>query len=134
MYLFDTNICIYAMKGRHPLLTKYIYSMDPGDICISSITVFELEYGSARSQWPEQTRRNTDIFLAPFPILPFERKDAIIAGQIRADLAKIGWNIGAYDILIAAQGLARGLTVVTHNTKEFSRVPGLILEDWIICG
>ena len=132
MYLFDTNICVYAMKGRHPQLTERIYAMDPGDICISSVTVFELEYGCARSQWPDQTRRNTEIFLAPFSILPFDRKDAILAGQIRASLAKIGQNIGAYDLMIAAQGVARSLTVVTHNTKEFIRVPGISLDDWLV--
>ena len=132
MYLFDTNICIYSMKGRHPELTERIFSTDPGDICISSITVFELEYGCAKSSYPEQTRNKTNIFLATFTILPFESKDAIAAGEIRAHLSRSGLNIGAYDLLIAAQGLTRGLTVVTHNTREFGRVPGLNLEDWIV--
>ena len=131
MYLFDTNICVYSMRGRNPDLTEHIYRTDPADISISAITVFELAYGSAKSSLPKQTADKTDIFLAPFTILPFTKKDAEIAGELRAYLTKAGFMIGAYDLLIAAQGLARGLTVVTHNTKEFSRVPGLVYEDWI---
>ena len=132
MYLFDTNICVYSMRGKIPELTERIFRTDPADISISAITVFELAYGSAKSSFPRQTAEKTNIFLAPFTILPFEQKDAEIAGELRAYLTKAGLMIGAYDLLIAAQGLARGLTVVTHNTKEFSRVPGIILEDWMV--
>ncbi len=72
------------------------------------------------------------MFLAPFKILPFCNDDAINAGRIRAYLEQKGTIIGVYDIQIAAQGVFKGLTVVTHNTSEFSRVPGIKLEDWVI--
>ena len=73
-----------------------------------------------------------NLFLSAFTILPFDEKDARIAGRVRAELMKSGTPIGPYDIQIAAQGLSRGLTVVTHNTKEFERIPELKLEDWVL--
>ena len=130
MYLLDTNICIYAMKGRYPALTDRLYSIHPDEIAVSSVTVGELEYGAARSRWGEQTRFRMRLFLSAFSILPFSDRDAVCFGRIRADLASRGTPIGPYDLMIAAQDVARGLTVVTHNTGEFSRVPGLLLEDW----
>ena len=72
------------------------------------------------------------MFLAPFSILPFDTNDAIAAGVIRASLERNGMIIGAYDIQIAAQGQSRNLTVVTHNTKEFNRIPNLKVEDWVL--
>ena len=81
--------------------------------------------------WPEKNRNNVKLFLAPFTIIPFDGKDAVMAGEIRQILEKAGTPIGPYDIQIAAQGLSRGLTVVTHNTSEFSRVPNLNIIDWI---
>lgn len=132
MYLLDTNICIYVMKNTYQSLTEHLLIMNPDDIAISAITVYELEYGAAKSNWGERTRANMQIFLSPFAILPFDSKDAIVAGQIRAHLASRGSLIGPYDIQIAAQGIARGLTVVTHNLNEFCRVPGVRLEDWVM--
>ena len=131
MYLLDTNICVYLMKGTYPLMTEKVFSYDPAVMAISSITVFELEYGAAKSRWGEKTRHKLDMFLAPFTILPFDSADAIIAGRIRGHLEQRGTLIGPYDIQIAAQGLSRSLTVITHNTEEFRRVPNLALEDWV---
>lgn len=131
MYLLDTNICIYLMKGTYRSLSDKVLSMDPSEIAISAITVYELEYGAAKSNWGDRTRQNMHIFLSPFQILPFTEEDAIAAGIIRSDLEKQGRPIGAYDVQIAAQGLARGITVVTHNTSEFSRISNLPLEDWV---
>ena len=130
MYLLDTNICIYAINGRYPKLSDQLLQIHPDDICVSSITVGELEYGAAKSRWGDKTRQIMYAFLSNYEILPFTEKDAIIFGQLRALLAFSGTLIGAYDVMIAAQGVARDLTVVTHNTKEFSRVPELLLEDW----
>ena len=79
----------------------------------------------------EPYRSLFDEALSNFEKLPFTESDAILFGQLRALLALSGTPIGAYDVMIAAQGVSRGLTVVTHNTKEFSRIPGLILEDWV---
>ena len=131
MYLLDTNICIYLIKNSYPFMTEKVFSYEPSDIAISSITVFELEYGAAKSKWGEETKRKLAVFLSPFTILPFSMEDAIAAGQVRAQLEKSGRPIGPYDTLIAAQGISRGLTVVTHNTNEFIRVPGIKLEDWV---
>ena len=131
MYLLDTNICIYLIKNSYPFMTEKVFSYEPSDIAISSITVFELEYGAAKSKWGEETKRKLAVFLSPFTILHFSTEDAIAAGQVRAELEKSGRPIGPYDTLIAAQGISRGLTVVTHNTNEFIRVPGIKLEDWV---
>lgn len=131
MYLLDTNICIYAINGRYPKLSNQLLQIHPDDICVSSITVGELEYGAAKSRWGDRTRQIMHAFLSNFEILPFNEKDAILFGQLRAQLALLGTPIGAYDVMIGAQGVARNLTVVTHNTKEFSRIPGIVLEDWI---
>ncbi len=131
MLLLDTNICVFLMKNKYPAATQKLLNSDPSEIAVSSITLFELEYGAAKSQWPEKNRNNVKLFLAPFTIIPFDSNDAIAAGEIRQILEKAGTPIGPYDVQIAAQGLARGYTVVTHNTGEFSRVPNLQLIDWI---
>ena len=130
MYLLDTNICIYAMNGRHPNLNEHLLSISPNRIFVSSITVGELEYGAAKSHWGERTRELMHAFLANFTILPFTEEDAVLFGRFRAHLAASGTPIGAYDVMIAAQGVARNLTVVTHNTGEFSRISDIRLEDW----
>lgn len=132
MYLLDTNICIYFMKNAYPNLTQKLLSMSPSDLMISSVTVFELEYGAAKSNWGERTRQKLVMFLAPFNILPFTADDAVYAGDIRGLLEKQGLIIGPYDVQLAGQALSRNLTFVTHNTGEFSRVPNLRLEDWVI--
>ena len=132
MYLLDTNICIYFMKNTYPHLSEMLLSQEPSNLFISSITVFELEYGAAKSNWGEKTRQKLAMFLSPFTILPFNADDAAIAGTLRGHLERKGTPIGPYDIQIAAQGLSRTLTIITHNTEEFSRVPNLILEDWVI--
>jgi tRNA(fMet)-specific endonuclease VapC len=132
MYLLDTNICIYFMKNSYPHLTERLLSHSPSELLISSITVLELGYGAEKSNWGYRTRQKMAMFLAPFTIIPFDVNDALAAAGIRAHLEGLGVIIGAYNIQIAAQGLARGLTVVTHNTKEFNRIPDLKLEDWVL--
>lgn len=131
MYLLDTNISIYFMKNVYPQLTQKLLSHNPSELLISSITVSELEYGAAKSHWGDRTREKMAMFLAPFTIIPFDTNDAVAAGKIRAYLEQQGIVIGAYDMQIAAQGLSRHLTVVTHNTKEFNRIPDLKLENWV---
>ena len=131
MYLLDTNICIYLMKNKYPGLTEKIFSFDPSELMVSSVTVYELEYEAEKSRWAEETRQKLALFLAPFTILSFDSGDAVTAGRIRALLEKEGMPIGPYDLQIASQGLARDLTVVTHNVSEFGRVPGLKIEDWV---
>ena len=130
--LLDTNICIYAINNRHPGLANKLLTIHPDEIAVSSITVGELEYGAAKSKWDDRTRQTLYAFLSNFTILPFDSADAICFGNLRATLALAGTPIGAYDVMIAAQGLTKGLTVITHNTGEFSRVPGLKLADWTV--
>ena len=132
MFLLDTNICIYLMKNTDPKLTERLFSYSPSQMAVSSITVFELEYGAAKSKWSEKTRLNLELFLAPFTIIPFDGKDAVIAGQVRRYLEKEGTPIGPYDLQIAAQALSRDMTVITHNVNEFCRVPGIKTEDWAL--
>ena len=131
-YLLDTNICIFLMKNSFPAMTDRMLRLDPYDFAVSSITLFELEYGAAKSKWGERTRDDLYAFLSPFAVLPFDSDDAIAAGKIRALLEAQGSPIGPYDLQIAAQAYTRQLSVITHNTDEFSRVPGLRTEDWVI--
>ncbi len=131
MFLLDTNICIYFLKNQYPALTQRFLSMRPSELLISSITVFELQYGAENSNWGDKTRQKLAMFLAPFNILPFDSDDACESARIRAFLKKRGSIIGPYDIQLAGQAVSKNLTLVTHNTGEFSRVPGIKLEDWV---
>jgi len=131
MYLLDTNTCIYFLKNSFPTLTQKLLDTDPSELFISSITVFELAYGAEKSKWGEKTRQKLAMFLAPFTILPFDSEDAMVAGRIRGALEQHGTPIGPYDVQIAAQALAKGLTVLTHNMKEFQRVLDIKVEDWV---
>ena len=130
MYLLDTNICIYALNGRHPKLTERLLTVHPDEIKVSSVTVGELEYGAAKSHWGERTRGVLRAFLANFETLSFTEADALLFGQLRAYLEKEGTPIGLLDVMIGAQGISNGFAVVTHNTGEFRRLPGIRLEDW----
>ena len=130
-YLLDTNIISYLMRGTYPSLAEKIFTMQPSDMAISSVTLFELQYGAEKKHWGDTLRNRMWQFLSPFTILPFDASDAISAGNIRAYLTNHGQPIGGYDVMIAAQGMARNLVVVTHNTGEFERIPGIQLEDWV---
>ena len=131
MYLLDTNICIYIMKNKYQTLTQKVLSFNPSDLCISSITVFELEYGAAKSNWGERTKQSIKMFLAPFNILDFDSNDAAATGMIRGYLEKQGTPIGPYDVQIAGQAVSRSMVLVSHNMDEFTRVPLLNVEDWV---
>ncbi len=101
------------MKGSCPALTEKLFQVHPDQISISSVTVSELEYGAAKSKWGSRTHLKMQLFLSAFTILPFREQDAVQAGRLRADLAMKGTLIDPYDIMIAAQGLSEGFTVVT---------------------
>ncbi len=130
MFLLDTNICIYAINGRHPKLTEKLLSIHPSKIFISSITIGEMEYGAAKSHWGERTRQIMHAFLANYDTLPFTDQDATLFGAFRAQLESAGISIGILDVMIAAQSVSNNLTVITHNTREFIRIPGIKLDDW----
>lgn len=129
-YLLDTNVCVVYLNGRSLRVRQRLRSVDLEDVVVCSVVKVELFYGAWRSTNPEQTLARQQKFLATFKSLPFDDRSAEIAGQIRAQLAAVGTPIGSNDLLIAAIALANNLTLVTHNTREFSRVAGLQIEDW----
>jgi len=129
-YLLDTNIVsVWARRGSHQLLA-HLMQVQPSDLCISSVVEMELLFGiELKPQFGYAAELGK--LLGQLPTIGFQSEDAQAAAKIRAALRKSGTPIGPYDALIAAAGLARNLTVVTGNTKEFSRVEGLKLEDWL---
>ena len=130
-YMLDTNIIIYARNLRPEEVAYKLDSLDPADVCISSITLAELEYGVSKSSDPERNRFALYITLSKFTIVPFDNKAAREYGDIRQSLQKKGTPIGANDMLIAAHAKSLGVTLVTNNLKEFERVDGLKLENWV---
>lgn len=130
MRLLDTDAFIHMMKLREPL-TGRVRTQGPAGLAVSTITLAELWYGAARSQRPERSRADQDSALAPFRVLDFDTAAANRYAHARAHLATIGQPIGDRDMMIAAIALAQGATVVTSNVSEFSRVPGLTVEDWM---
>lgn len=132
-FLLDTNVCIALINGEPASVrSRYRKVSEAGaTIFVPTIVVFELWYGiekSSRGAW--NARRVEVFFEGPLSILQFEHEDAQAAGKIRAELESAGKPIGAYDLLIAGQALQRRLTLVTANTREFSRVKGLLWQDW----
>ncbi len=130
-YLLDTNICIYAIKHRPPSVLKKLMSLNADDVAIASITNAELVYGAYKSQKVEQNLEAISLFLSPFTILDFGGSAVKSYGQIRSTLEKQGEIIGANDLIIAAQAMAQNYILVTNNEKEFSRINGLIVENWV---
>lgn len=130
-FLLDTDTCIYAMKGDTHVLSRLL-ARDGTDVVVSVITEAELRTGAAKSSKPLRTLRLVQNFLRPIGIAEFTSEDAAVYAQVRADLERAGTPIGALDTLIAAQAVARGLTLVTNNVREFRRVKGLAVENWAI--
>jgi len=132
-YLLDTNAVVALLRNKPTKARdRYRQAEASGDyLALSSVVLFELWYGVARSsQVPENTERLRILLSGDLDLLDFDDEDARTAGQVRAALEKDGNPIGAYDLLIAGQALRRGLTVVTANTSEFGRVTGLSWLDW----
>lgn len=129
-YLLDTNICIYIINRRPPGVFDYFEQCHAGEVAVSSITGSELSYGVARSS-SSRNQQALDKFLAPLEILPFDEAAMHEYGSLRAYLERQGQPIGALDMLIAAHALALEVTLVTNNVREFQRVPGLVIEDWV---
>lgn len=129
-YLLDTNTCIRFINGQSPSIAAHFHRIEEGDAVICSVVKAELFYGAMRSQHTAKTLAKQQQFIGNFQSLPFDDVAAELFGRIRADLAAKGTPIGPYDLMIAAIALAHDLVVVTHNVREFSRVVGLLLEDW----
>jgi tRNA(fMet)-specific endonuclease VapC len=131
-FLLDTNTCIGWLRNNQPQIVAQIQAHAPTDIVLCSVVVAELLFGVGRSD--PAHRANTALRVEQmrqlFVSLPFDDAAAEQYGKIRADLTARGLIIGGNDLLVAAIALASGCTLVTHNTAEFSRVPGLVIEDW----
>ncbi|HVA88739.1 MAG TPA: type II toxin-antitoxin system VapC family toxin [Chloroflexota bacterium] len=131
-YLLDTDTCIAFLRGSHPRLRQRFLSLTNKDVIVPAPVRGELFYGAARSQNAKGTRQAVDSFLARFASLPFDDAAADAYGHIRAHLVTQGTAIGPNDLLIAAITVTHQLTLVTHNTREFGRVPSLVLTDWMV--
>ena len=127
-FLLDTNAVIALLNDASSRAAQRTRRQRPTDVAISAIVVHELFYGAFKSR--RVTQNVAVIDALQFAVLEFDREDARRAGEIRAVLASKGSMIGPYDVLIAAQAVARDMILVTNNANEFGRVPGLRIEDW----
>ncbi|WP_340613627.1 type II toxin-antitoxin system tRNA(fMet)-specific endonuclease VapC [Xenorhabdus thailandensis] len=130
-YMLDTNICIYTIKNK-PQKVRDAFYQHYGQLCISFVTLMELIYGSERSENPKKNLDIIEGFAARLEIMNYGFDAAAHTGQIRAELAKKGKPIGPYDSMIAGHARSLGMVLVTNNTREFERVLGLRIEDWVI--
>jgi tRNA(fMet)-specific endonuclease VapC len=133
MICLDTNAVIAVLNNKIPTFRMRIdAAIEAGrPLAISSIVLFELHYGAAKSTRPDRSAQRIADFLAgPIEVLPFDAEDAEEAGDIRAALERVGTPIGPYDVLVAAQARRRDALLVTANSREFARVAGLKIEDW----
>lgn len=131
MILLDTNICIYIINARPPAVLARFQQYRLGDIGLCSVVAAELAFGVAKSG-SARNRQALEMFLAPLTILPFDAPAVWAYGDLRADLERRGTPIGSLDTMIAAHALSQHALLVTNNTREFSKVPGLRLANWAI--
>jgi tRNA(fMet)-specific endonuclease VapC len=129
-YLLDTNVCVEFLRQRNANVVRRITASKPDQLRVCSVVVAELYYGAHKSEKPAANVELLGRFLSQFVSLPVDDHVGIVAGQMRADLDRAGTPIGPNDLFIAAVGLVHGLTVVTHNLGEFTRVPKLVVETW----
>jgi tRNA(fMet)-specific endonuclease VapC len=130
MYLLDSNTCIQFLNGRSAQVERRLMGTKPSNIKLCSIVKAELLYGASRSNDATAVLARLETFFAPYESIPFDDAAAAEYGRIRGHLAGAGTPIGPNDVMIAAIARCRQLTLVTHNTREFSRVLGLLIEDW----
>lgn len=129
-YMLDTDILIYTMKNK-PESVKKAFIAHYGQIGISTISLMELIYGAEKSTKPEHNLREIEGLAARLDVLSYDDKAAVHTGQIRAELAILGKPIGPYDHMIAGHARSLGLCLVSNNTREFERVEGLRLDNWV---
>jgi len=128
-FMLDTDTCIYALKQDRNVLDELL-SRSREDIAVSVMTEAELRTGAAKSVSPVKTLRLVENFLRPLTVIEFTSQDAIAYAQVRAKLERAGTPIGPLDTIIASQAVARDLTLVSNNEREFRRVSGLRVENW----
>lgn len=129
----DTNVCVAVLRERPPAARRRLNEAlaDGKVVTVSSVVVHELNSGVLRSDRIEHNRGEVRVLLEPMEIIPFDADDAQASAEIGDDLRRRGLPIGGYDLLIAGQARRRGLTLVTSNSREFARIPGLKLQDWL---
>ncbi|MDP3896913.1 MAG: type II toxin-antitoxin system VapC family toxin [Mesorhizobium sp.] len=130
----DTNVCIAIIRGKDPVARRRLERHDTANVVISSIVYFELFTGAVKSRDRDKAVEALNRMIDRMQVIDFSREDAESAASLRALLESQGKPIGPLDTLIAGQALARGFTVATNNAREFSRVPGLRVEDWLSPG
>lgn len=129
-YMLDTNICIYIIKNKLPHLNAR-FNAESGRICVSSITLGELQFGAEKSQRRDKSLQTLERFIERLPILPFDAAAAVHFGTLRAQLELAGTPCGLLDVQIGAHARSQGLIIVTNNRREFDRMPGLRVENWV---
>jgi tRNA(fMet)-specific endonuclease VapC len=130
-FLLDTNICIETIRGKSAPVLAHLRKCDPASVGISSVTLAELRYGVSRSSDPARNLAALARFCAPLEIIPFDEPAAAGYGNLRHALQTAGTPIGPLDMLIAAHAISLGAILVTNNQREFRRVRGLMLENWV---
>lgn len=129
-YLLDTNACIRLLNGTSAPLAARLQAVGPHDVRLCATVQAELVFGAYKSQFPEKNLGVLERFFQQFQSIPFDERAIEAYGRIRATLEKRGTPIGPNDLQIAAIAVSHQLVLVSHNSKEFGRVPGLVLEDW----
>ncbi len=129
-FMLDTNICIFTLKNK-PQEVREAFNRHHGQLCISTITLMELIYGAEKSAAPERNLSVIEGFAARLEVLNYDSHAAAHSGQLRAELARAGTPVGPYDQMIAGHARSLGLVLVSNNLREFQRVPGLRVEDWL---
>lgn len=129
-FLLDTNVCIQYLTRRSDALVERLQGTSPREIALCSVVKSELIYGAQKSARTQANLESLAKFFEPFTSLPFDDNAAVVAGEMRANLERLGTPVGPNDLLIAAIACSNGLTLVTHNTAEFGHVSGLVIADW----
>jgi tRNA(fMet)-specific endonuclease VapC len=129
-YMLDTNICIYVIKNRPQGLRERFNSLAE-QLCISAVTLAEMIYGAEKSERPVENLAVVEHFAARLEVLPFAERAAAHYGQLRAELERQGTPIGGYDLMIGGHARSEGLVLVTNNRREFQRIKGLRIENWV---
>jgi tRNA(fMet)-specific endonuclease VapC len=129
-YMLDTNILIYTIRNR-PTKVRQAFKKHSAFLAMSTVTLGELIYGAEKSTQSARNLADIEALAARLDVIPFDSEAAIHFGQVRAELANSGKVIGPYDLMIAGHARSRGLILVTNNLREFNRVPGLRVENWV---
>jgi tRNA(fMet)-specific endonuclease VapC len=129
-FMLDTDICIYVIKSKTEQLRER-FNAHAEELCISSVTLGELWYGAEKSPQRLANLTTVEHFVSRLEVLPFEQKAAAHYGQLRAELERAGTPCGPHDMQIGGHARSQGLTLVTNNMREFRRMPGLRVENWV---